>query len=360
MVTTLESPPDHKAIVLEPGPLYSLSSLSYHVAGTLKRFSKEYARGAGPPRAAWDLRGLHAGTMSMAALTAFLALAHRVRQFSATAPTAGLRWDPAVFGFLEDTGFLRIVDRLDLIRFPESILGGYGDHVGRINPATTFMYFPYESAPAYSDQQAWRSWKDANRAELASEIQTYAAQVFRPRRGGLRFPLELESSVTGAGAELAVNSILWGGVPAFIGIQRSPGRITFAVCDAGAGFLESLNDSARRGTALRVSDHVEGLLVGSVLNRREYGLRRLIQDVIRAGGWVDMWSYDAQVVWRQDNWTRCRYAETADEAISVAGPLITGRPPKEEGFRRRVPLGVRGVRVSFEIPLSPELDKPLL
>jgi hypothetical protein len=56
------------------------------------------------PDVVWDFRNIEARHMSMAALTTFLSIAYRLREFAGRPQKARLRWDPQVFAFWDDIG----------------------------------------------------------------------------------------------------------------------------------------------------------------------------------------------------------------------------------------------------------------
>ena len=128
--------PSH-TLLLPVGALDGLGSLSYSLAQPLQEFSRRYGESLCSPESPrlvpeWDLRRLQYPRVSIAALTAFIAVAHRLRIFSEEKPQARLTWDPKVFGFLQDAGVIDLFRKHDLINFPREELAGYW-HVGRKN-----------------------------------------------------------------------------------------------------------------------------------------------------------------------------------------------------------------------------------
>lgn len=351
-----QSPDLASPMLIDAGRLDSLAAMVYNTAEPLKKFSEGYAAG-GTPRIVWDLRGLVERQMSMAALTAFLAVAYRLRQFVPKAAEAKLRWSPSVFGFLDDTDFFKIVKANDLITFPEEILGGYWHVLGKTSPSTKFLMFPEREAPPYDNQEQWTNWKDNTRTYIRNQIRSYTGEIFKPSVIAKSLPRQLEQVVTQAAAELALNSIMWGETAAFVGVQRSPARISVAVCDSGLAFLHSLRHGRSRGRKYAPTAHVEALVLASILNQREYGLRRVIEEVVENNGWVSLWSYDGEVHWRRSNWSRYRDIYESEELTRAIEPSIRGRVDarqKEAGYFRHWSQGLRGARISFEIPLGRE------
>lgn len=77
-----------------------------------------------PPRVAWDLRNVAPGHMSIAGLTAFLAVAYRMRQMTSAPQTTLVTWNPRVFAFWDDISLFRLSSEFDLLRWPDALLAG--------------------------------------------------------------------------------------------------------------------------------------------------------------------------------------------------------------------------------------------
>lgn len=342
------------------GPLNGLGSFCLYTARALKEFSDLYMEGE-HPEVEWDLRNVEPTHMSMAGLTAFLSTAHRLRQFTDHAQPARVVWNPEIFAFWDDISLFRISQQYDLLKWPEGIIGGYAP--GQTNPNTKLLVVPYENVPDRKvDLEYWKTWKDSVRQKFKDDLLLRCGRLFRPSRGTGEFPEGLRDNVAVACAELVVNSLLWGQSTAFVGLQRSRTGITAAVCDSGVGFIGSIQEQSKlRG--LHYKDHVEALALGAVVNRREYGLRRVINTVIKNGGWVIMSSFDAEIHWKNSLWERAKMGagRTEDYSLDLKGLMkaigspVRGKPTlddRENGYGRVWDYGLRGTRITFEIPLS--------
>lgn len=345
------------------GPLTGLASFCLYTARGLKQFSDLYMEGE-RPEVEWDLRFIEPSHMSMAALTAFLSTAHRVRQFTDHAQPIRVVWNPQVFAFWEDITFFQIAKQYDLFRWQEGILGGYSS--GDTNPNTELLVIPFENVPDRSvDLEQWKMWKDSVRQKFKDELILRCGRLFQPSRRSGEFPQKLRDHIAVACAELVVNSLLWGRSSAFVGLQRSGSGITVSVCDSGVGFISSLHGQPTKFKTLRSGNHVEALAIGAVVNKREYGLRRVISTVIEHGGWVSMSSFDTDIIWKERLWERAKAgAGTAEESslnlrtlMSAIGTPVSSKPThdeREDGYYRIWDHGLRGTRIAFEIRFPTE------
>ncbi|MEA2206522.1 MAG: hypothetical protein QOE77_3298 [Blastocatellia bacterium] len=346
------------------GPLNGLGSLCFHAAKTLSHFSDLYREGH-VPKVVWDLRNVQPRHMSMAGLTAFLATAYRLRKFTTNAPSVQVSWNPQVFSFWEDISLFRIVSEHDIFRWPDAVTGG--SWFGDTNPNTELLMFEYkEHVPDRSDNlDYWKTWKDTVRQKFKDLLLLRCGRLFESTWRSIDFPEKLKDQVAVASAELVVNSILWGGSAAFVGLQRTSNGITVAVCDSGHGFFHSLYAQESSKQKVYPQNNLEALVIGSLINTREYGLRRVINTVIQNGGKVLMSSYDSELHWKEPLWMRIQQAtiETEGRPVDLGmltqtiGSPVTGSPTDEDrrdGFCRLWNYGLRGVRIAFEIPLRRE------
>lgn len=348
-------------IPINVGPLNGLGSFCFHTGKSLKRFSDLYREGQNP-QVEWDLRNVEYRHMSMAGLTAFLATAYRLRQFTLDPPVVRMNWNPQVFSFLEDISLFRLASEHDIFRWPHAI--SEGAWFGDTNPSTELLMFEYDEPlpDRLTDIQDWKDWKDSIRQRFKDILLLRCGRLFQATTKLLDFPEKLKDQVAITSAELVVNSILWGRTTAFVGLQRTRTGITVAVCDTGSGFLASLYDQQTTKPVVKPKSNLEALIVGSLINGREYGLRRVISTVIKNGGRVLMSSFDAELHWKQPLWDLAqRLTVRTDETPidlqyllkAIARPIV-GSPTladKDNGFCRVWQHGLRGARIAFEIPL---------
>jgi hypothetical protein len=343
-----------RTLLLPVGALDGLGSLSYSLAKPLQEFTRQYGESRRSPENTriipeWDLRKLQYPRVNIAALTAFIAVAHRLRLFSEEKPQARLTWNPKVFGFLQDAGVIDILRKNDLVNFPREELAGYWHEVGRTNPSTRFFFLD-ATADAPSDPGKLIAWKDEARRELTGKLFDYTKALFKPSKRAV-FDPRIVDSIVSATAELSLNANFWGRCPAAVGLQRSPHGITVAVADCGEGLVKSLRDKgAQYG---EVADHPTAALLAAVHNRREYGLFRVIEEITSLpNGWVSLWSFDTELYLRRPLWESVRGLTTKSLFDRRTVPLLTGRVDdeiKRTGYLRQWSSGIRGVRVTFEI-----------
>jgi hypothetical protein len=339
------------------GPLSGLDSLSYYTSEPLNRYSDLYQRGA-RPEVEWDLRQVQSGRMNLAGLTAFLSLAHRLRQFTLEPPYLRLTHDEKAISFLKDISFLQLAKKYDLWRVADPLRAVAKR--GKTNPNTNIFMFELSEFPDPEDSD-FIPWKDYIRQEIKKELLLKCGPIFKPRADTVPLPEALPDEIAIVCAELVLNSVLHGRSPAFIGLQRTYPRISVAVCDSGRGFLQTLQDRHERlGTEIPFANtHLKAVLLGCLVNRRGYGLRRAIDTVIRSGGWVEISSGECQINWRAPLWDHVVRAAANDASVlmdtgKMLGPSTTGKPSPTEtalGFYRVSEYGLRGARVTFEIPI---------
>ncbi len=350
------------------GPLNGLGSLVHHASRELSTYTQLYLRGS-HPEVEWDLRQVESGHMSMAALAAFLAIADRLRQFSGHSHEAKVLHKPRVFAFWDDVRFFRIAKEFDLLRWsPENIVGGYGDFLGHTFGGSKILDFPKPTRiPNWDEGSTRTAWKNESRERLTNDLLARCGSVFDPRRRLEGRKKELPGCVAKTTAELVLNSHSWGDSSAFVGLQRSPVGITVAACDSGRGLRTTLAQQAGRISFPRFRDHLEAIILASFLRMQEYGLFKVIQDVVDLDGWVLVSSYDAEIVWGRELWNRAvelvngdilQHKDIATLVAALGGPVSRtpqNRAERRKGYLRRFRHGLRGTRMSFELPL---IDAP--
>ncbi len=336
-------------VVVPAGSFASTANFCATVGAPLREYTAQYMKGLAPS-VTWDLSSAAPRRMSLGALTAFLATAHRLKQFAGITPNAILPQHPDVLLFWRDIGLLDLVSENEMIVWPPHIIPDIG--VLRTNPNTIVAKLG-EPTPRNLTQHQWIEWKDMTRHEIKSAIDLRCARVFHRIRRRADLPTELPDIVSNATAELVLNALQHGQCTSFVGVQRGPTRITVAVSDSGQGFLSSL---AARNVSPPVSSHMHALIAGSLINIRDFGLRRAIDIVTRAGGWVELSSQDAVLIWDRAMWLRTSQATEEEFSLDVACSSIGFSSYREHLTKqydrqlRIVSPGVRGSRVAFEIP----------
>lgn len=336
---------------LPVGALNGLGALSYSLAKPLEDYSRRYQEsthelGGAAVVPEWDLRRVAGKRINIAALTAFIAIAYRLRLFTQQPAHAKLAWDRAVIHFLRSTGALALLRKYDLVAFSDDDLAAYTHDLDGLNPATRFLLFDKTAEFAEISSADFNSWKDGARRELAAELYDYTRSLFRPTKR-LTLRPTIEQKIVAASAELCLNANFWGRSPAVIGLQRSGAGISVAVADCGYGMLATL----RRRVPL--TTHAGAVLAAAVYNQREYGLYRVIDEITALpGGWASLWSFDSELLLRRQLWDNIKNSKPAEIAQKL--PLTVQRGKIDEdarrlGYLRQWSAGIRGVRVTFEI-----------
>lgn len=350
----------HHNLVIDVGSLRGMASLHRAVVGPLQQFSRMYLAGI-PPRVSWDLRGVVPGKMSMSAIAALVAVADRLRVYTEEEPEARLPFDRQVLDFWRQIDLFDIVDEWGLFSLPDAVRRDHA--IGMINPSTKLYGLP--APPAKPVSQPIIQWKESQREALTNDFLRRFKLIFEPLGSSNQRLWRLRHHVAMAAAELVVNAWLWGHSSAIVGVQRSTdARISVAVCDSGRGLIESLREQTAKPIVTAILDHLDAIMIASLINWKVFGLRKAITQVTDAGGWVSISSFDAEVVWRQELWREVQSLFPARgnaedgkhvemEALRQAiGPPVDDRATdahRHRGFSRRFPSGLRGVRISFEL-----------
>jgi|GEM_PF-1584916 len=345
---------------IDVGGLRSVESLVVRTGRSLKEYSDLYRRGASP-EVVWDLRGCLPKRMNMATVTAFLSVADRLREFSGRPQKARVRYNPQIFQFWDDIDFISLVHDLDLFSWePKDVLGGY--QRGETNPDTRIFAFSLaDDPPSRKNESAWINWKDGVRNLLREKMLLLCGPLFHENRGSRPFPKDLPNVIANTCAELVLNASMWGHSDSFVGLQRTSGRITAAVCDTGSGLLNSFANKPidKKQKNPKLESDVESILLASLINRQDFGLRRAISSVVGRNGWVMMSSSAGVLKWRKPSWAKALeiYDSNPSQLPSAQTlfPQDSSSTPvsddTDSGYCRLLECGLRGVRVSFEIPI---------
>jgi len=339
-------------IIINVGPLNSFASLNFHISDGLNQFNDNFVRGK-QTKIIWSLNKLEQYSINMATLTAFLSVAYRLRKYSNQPQEILMDWKPPVLAFLTDVSFFRIAENLDLFTWDERLIGGF--KCGETNPNTGIFFFENKSIVEKDNLNDWIKWKDNNRQEIQYYINSTCYNIFNPEHQSYQFSQKLTDTLSSTATELALNSIMHGRETAFIGAQRSSERITVSVCDCGVGFVNSLK---KINSSLDTSiSHIKGVLIGSIINKKEYGLLEAINSVLEHNGWVIISSYDGEVCFKPSLWNKIKYLSPDDIIKEKIEDLLGDQVKqitydvKQIGYWRQLYKTLRGTRITFEIPV---------
>jgi len=336
------------------GGLQSLASIYNHLSGDLQKFNNLWSSGE-TPEIIWDFREIKPGCINLAAISFFLAIAHRVRQYTESPPKCLLDWNSRVFGFLADIDFFYIANQFNLLEWPYEI-GGY--ETGKTNPNTKLLvYTPLKPKPSYKDKEAISKYKQIHREEYSTDIIAKCEALFT-ENDRLNSRYELPLIMSRLCAELATNSILWGESPAFLGLQRTSKKITICISDIGVGFKNSLaiQDCTSRFITPETSD-IFAIAIGCVKNTQELGLRRAISELTDLGGTISITSSSGEIFWKKAAWLKFIENFSFDGLQNSFGSLPnpvyrTTHEDFEKGYTRHWTNSIRGSRINFSIPLK--------
>src|SRR6185312_979410 len=165
------------------------------------------------------------------------------------------------------------------------IRGGYSYY--RSSEMTLFALDPEEFSPAPPwNDPALPDWKDRARSVIASSVERFIRHILVTSNipGQRIFEEDAAGQIAGTVQELVLNSWLWGGVPAFCGLQRSSSRVTVCVADAGIGFLSSMQMQAKLLDKLeyrQISTELDAIRMGCLINNDRFALRGAVNAIHR-------------------------------------------------------------------------------
>ena len=339
--------------IINIGTLRSFNSLSLTLAPQLDELRYGYIKGKGEIPI-WDLRNIEIGYASIAALTAFLSISKKIRDFIGAPIEIMTHWKPEFQGFLADIGFVKIANDFNLYDW-KGMLGGYS--TGKAHPQTKIFY--YSDLPLIDNYDIDQiiEWKDAKRQEIKHSMILRLSNLFDSELFHEQWSNNLESVLTITGAELIVNSLLHGNEIAFVGVQRSSRGITTAICDSGIGFPKSMKNNFSWLKKKPLLKHTNALMLASLMSKNRIGLYRAIDDVILTNGHVIMSSFNSEIRWESNMWEKAKELSLEADGkiidIKKLGEPLKGYRELHEiynGYYKEYDSFLVGSRVSFEIP----------
>lgn len=340
-------------IIINVGPLNSFASLNFHVSEGLREFSENYSKGK-QSQIVWNLNKLEQFNINMSTLTAFLSIAYRLRKFSNHPQRIVMDWKPPVLAFLSDVHFFNIAKRLDIFMWDKRLMGGF--KTGETNPNSGIFFYSSDDYVEKNKLDAWKEWKDDLRQDIQHFVGSTCENIINPPRQAYSFSSKLTNALSNTTTELALNSIMHGRETAFIGAQRTSNRITVSVCDCGVGFKNSL--AKNKNIKQLITSHLHAIAIGSIINKREYGLLEAINSVLDYDGWVVISSYDGEICFKPPLWEILKNNPIEKIAESKI-PELLGREvkkisynDKQIGYWRNLHKILRGTRITFEIPVQ--------
>jgi len=344
-----------KEQIINVGSLSSLSNLNYHLTKELKILRESYLNGNGNIPI-WDLTSLTPKKVSFAALTTFLSISKVIRDFVGKPIEIKVQWHPEFQGFLSDIAFLKISKEFDLYDW-KGMLGGFSSN--KTSPNTRIFYYSDIPTFNYTDTNCIIDWKDIKREELKRSISFRLKPIFDNTYFINQWNKELEAIFTTTISELVVNSLIHGRSIAFVGVQRTRKGITTCICDSGIGFLNSLKKYKPELIDYLDNSNLKSILYSSFHSKNKIGLYRAISDVIKSEGYINISSFDSEILWKSKNWEYVDNNQTLEDVLKLrlekSDYYINGFVDIEKldnGYFKKYDHFLMGSRITFEIPFS--------
>lgn len=344
-----------KEQIINVGSLSSLSNLNYHLTKELKILRESYLNGNGSIPV-WDLTNLTPKKVSFAALTSFLSISKTIREFVGKPIEIKVLWHPDFQGFLSDIDFIKISTEFDLYDW-KGMLGGFSTN--KTSPNTRIFYYSDIPTFDYTDTEKIIDWKDIKREELKRSISFRLKPIFENNYFNYEWNKELEAIFTTTISELVVNSLIHGRSIAFVGVQKTKKGITTCVCDSGIGFLNSLKKYKPEIIQYLDNSNLKSILYSSFHSKNKIGLYRAINDVIESGGYINISSFDSEILWKPKIWSYIDSHKTLERILMLnmqkSEFFINGFVDIEtldKGYFKKYDHFLMGSRITFEIPFN--------
>lgn len=344
-----------KEQIINAGSLSSLSNLNYHLTKELKILRDSYLNGNGN-LPVWDLTNLTPKKVSFSALTSFLSISKTIRDFIGKPIEIKVLWHPEFQGFLSDIDFLKISTDFDLYDW-KGMLGGFNSN----KTSTDTRIFYYSDIPSfnYTDTDSIIDWKDTKREELKRSISFRLKPIFDNNYFIEQWNKELEAVFSTTISELVVNSLIHGRSIAFVGVQRTRKGITTCISDSGIGFLNSLKKYKPDLTEYLNNSNLKSILYSSFHSRNKIGLYRAISDVIKSEGYINISSFDSEILWKPEIWNFIDKHDELEDILKIdlqkSKFFIDGYVDMEilnKGYFKKYDHFLMGSRITFEIPFN--------
>ncbi len=344
-----------KEQIINAGSLSSLSNLNYHLTKELKILRDSYLNGNGN-LPVWDLTNLTPKKVSFSALTSFLSISKTIRDFIGKPIEIKVLWHPEFQGFLSDIDFLKISTEFDLYDW-KGMLGGFNSN----KTSTDTRIFYYSDIPSfnYTDTDSIIDWKDTKREELKRSISFRLKPIFDNNYFIEQWNKELEAVFSTTISELVVNSLIHGRSIAFVGVQRTRKGITTCISDSGIGFLNSLKKYKPDLIEYLNNSNLKSILYSSFHSRNKIGLYRAISDVIKSEGYINISSFDSEILWKPEIWNFIDKNDELEDILKIdlqkSNFFIDGYVDLEilnKGYFKKYDHFLMGSRITFEIPFN--------
>lgn len=343
--------------IINVGSLSSLSSLNYNLTKELKILRESYLKGNNVTPI-WDLTNIIPKKVSFSALTSFLSISKTIRDFIGKPIEVKILWLPEFQNFLFDIDFIKISKDFDLYDWKD-MLGGFNTNSKKTNPNTRIFYYSDVPEFDYIDRLNIVNWKDIKREEIKRSISFRLKPIFDNNYFINEWNKELEAIFTTTISELVVNSLIHGRSIAFVGVQRTKRGITTCVSDSGIGFFNSLKKYKPNLLQYLDNSNLKSILYSSFHSKNKIGLYRAINDVLESGGYINISSFDSEILWKPEIWDFIESYETLDDIlkidISKTNFFVNSYVDLEKlerGYFKKYDHFLMGSRLTFEIPFK--------
>jgi len=339
--------------MLDVGTLRSVNSLNFKLSELLKRLNAGNIKHSDVQ---FDLSHLEPAGASLGAITAFLAISHKISRIIQHPIPVKLLWNPYIIKFLKYIDFFSEAAKNDSLVWDENIIGGFRED--SFNPYTKIKSFHFEIPEfSYQDIDKVNDLKTALTDSVYPQVLLMIKSIFPGFALDDNTIFGFIEKISRVSTELIVNSILHGKSTPYFAVQRAAKRISICISDAGIGFLASLKKTNQEISRLNISRNVEGIAFASLLRSKPIGLTDAIDAVIANDGWISISSIDCEVSWTSHNWESAKNYKREINSFRIENIIpqkLSGYVSKEifeVGFYRIFPYSFWGSHISFEVPL---------
>ncbi|RLD36496.1 MAG: hypothetical protein DRI74_08965 [Bacteroidetes bacterium] len=321
---------------------------------------------------ALDFRYLEKGRINTYTLTSLISYFSKISSNLGYPVPLILDWNPYILKFLERIDFFKTISDFNIFWYDDRFLGGYGPY--EFNPNTKIFGYSKLTANIEYNSDLLDESKERLRRYFEDDLGGKISNLFSIKDSKIISDLdELIRTLSIVSAELIVNSLIHGKSSTFVGLQRSPRRISISICDSGLGFENTLPFSHPWINNLKLSGNSQYIGYACFIKESGFGIKQAIEKILNIHGRIHISSNTNELVLKPRFWSNIKERFAKNKAnnfkqdslriISNEFPSVPSQyrttgycryfkslysQPNEPEKR----INVEGTRISFEIPIN--------